>query len=73
VAPIFGNELKPDLDVLINLQQFYQIAKAELKENRKDLTVPVKITVGSAYDSDFSYTQHLGRMWFLLSPLKLID
>jgi hypothetical protein len=59
---IFRDELKSDFDVLIDLQPFYQITEAELKKNRKYLAVSVKIAVGSTYDTDFSYTQHLKRI-----------
>ena len=52
------NELKTDFDVLIDLQKVYQITKAELNQYRQYLAVSVKIAVGSAYNADFSDTQH---------------
>jgi hypothetical protein len=54
----FRYHLQTDLDVLIDLQHFQQIAETVFKQDGQDLPVAIKVPIGPADDTDFSDTEH---------------
>jgi hypothetical protein len=59
VAPVSGNQLQTDFDILIDLQQFDQISKAVFEENTQNLAIATQMAVGAADHTDFADTKHI--------------
>ena len=65
---VTGDHLKPDFDVLIDLEQFDNIIETVFEEHRQDLPVAVQVSIGATDHTDFAYAYHSDR--FKTFPLR---
>jgi hypothetical protein len=59
---VTGDHLKPDFDVLIDLEQFDNIIETIFEEHRQDLPIAVQVSIGATDHTNFAYADHSGRV-----------
>ena len=59
---VTGDHLKPDFDVLIDLEQFDDIIETVFKKHPQDLPVAIQVSIGATDHTDFAYADHATRI-----------